>query len=147
MDFMALAYIPEILQPSASFGAPKSLYLIASYPASAHRHQGGNFFMRQIFLAGLGRTADPMRQWMNEIPNDAIIRFHDWFRGERILLTSPNALTEVFVHNAYDFTKPPYFIRLIGGEKIRKFLLLSGLVFGMYVLISETNAMLTTENT
>lgn len=50
---------------------------------------------------------------MNEIPNDGIIRFtgllhHDW-----LLLTDPSSLSEVLVHKAYDYVKPPLMLQFI----------------------------------
>lgn len=69
--------------------------------------------MGQFVLAGLGRTADPMRQWVNEVPNDGMIRFLDIFNAERIPFVSPKALAEVLVHKSYDFIKPPRFTSLL----------------------------------
>lgn len=81
--------------------------------------------MGQFVLAGLGRTADPMRQWVNEVPNDGIILFHDILNFERVLVVSPKALAEVLVHKAYDFKKPPQVAKLLGR------------IFGIGVLLAE----------
>ncbi|CAM1506733.1 Fc.00g063740.m01.CDS01 [Cosmosporella sp. VM-42] len=48
----------------------------------------------------------PMREWVNEIHNDGIIRYRGMFNQERILVCSPKALAEVLVTNNYAFEKP-----------------------------------------
>jgi len=53
-----------------------------------------------------------MRDWVNEIPRDGIIRFLGFFKTERILHASPKARAESLVHKAYDLTKPPQLIKL-----------------------------------
>ncbi|KAF7536605.1 hypothetical protein G7Z17_g13020 [Cylindrodendrum hubeiense] len=48
----------------------------------------------------------PMREWVNEIPNDGLIRYRGLLNQERLLITSPKALAEVLVTNNYAFAKP-----------------------------------------
>ncbi|KAK5637462.1 hypothetical protein RRF57_013178 [Xylaria bambusicola] len=48
----------------------------------------------------------PMERWINEIPNDGLIRFTIAFNAERLLLTSPAVLSEVMVKNVDDWEKP-----------------------------------------
>ncbi len=48
----------------------------------------------------------PMQRWVNEIPNDGLIRYTHLFNAERLLITSPKALGEVLVQKNYDFIKP-----------------------------------------
>ncbi|KAK7427673.1 hypothetical protein QQZ08_005779 [Neonectria magnoliae] len=48
----------------------------------------------------------PMREWVNEVPNDGLIRYRGLFNQERLLITSPKALAEVLVTNNYAFAKP-----------------------------------------
>ncbi|KAH6898781.1 cytochrome P450 [Thelonectria olida] len=48
----------------------------------------------------------PMREWINEIPNDGVIRYRGLFNQERLLIASPKALAEVLVTNNYAFEKP-----------------------------------------
>lgn len=43
---------------------------------------------------------------MDEIPNDGLIRYRGFFNRNSILLTSPQALSEVPVKRPYDFEKP-----------------------------------------
>lgn len=43
---------------------------------------------------------------MDEIPNDGLIRYRGFFNRNNILLTSPQALSEVLVKRPYDFEKP-----------------------------------------
>lgn len=48
----------------------------------------------------------PHRRWINEVPNDGLIRYLNVFNEERLLITSPKALAEVLVTKNYDFDKP-----------------------------------------
>lgn len=57
----------------------------------------------------------PIRRWINEIPHNGLIRYLDFFNRERIAVVGSKALAEVLVHKAYDFVKPPQFIRGIGN--------------------------------
>ena len=52
-----------------------------------------------------------MRKWCDEVPNDGIIRYLDFFNQERLLLVNPKALADVLVHKNYDFIKPPLLVR------------------------------------
>ncbi len=61
----------------------------------------GNFF--PILKAGLGEV---LRAWVDEIPNEGIIRYLYYFNGERLAVVGPTALAEVLVHKSYDFEKP-----------------------------------------
>ena len=47
-----------------------------------------------------------MQEWVNQIPNQGLIRYKGLLNTERILITSPKALGEVLVHKNYDFIKP-----------------------------------------
>ena len=47
-----------------------------------------------------------MRKWVEEVPNDGIIRYLDIFNMERLAIVSPAALGEVLVQKNYDFEKP-----------------------------------------
>ena len=61
----------------------------------------GNFF--PILKAGPGEL---LRAWVDEIPNEGVIRYLDFFNLERLAIVSPAALAEVLVHKSYDFEKP-----------------------------------------
>ena len=47
-----------------------------------------------------------MQEWINQIPNQGLIRYKGTFNKERLLITSPKALGEVLVHKNYEFIKP-----------------------------------------
>jgi hypothetical protein len=47
-----------------------------------------------------------MLKWIQTIPNDGLIRFYVIGNLERVLLTSPKALSELLVTKVYDFEKP-----------------------------------------
>ena len=51
--------------------------------------------------------ADPkvLKKWINEVPNDGMIRFRMLWQQDNIMLTSPKALAEVLVTKSYDFEK------------------------------------------
>lgn len=51
-------------------------------------------------------TGSPQQRWINEIPNEGLIRYLNIFNEERLLVTSPKALAEVLVTKNYDFAKP-----------------------------------------
>ncbi|KAL8664863.1 MAG: hypothetical protein Q9202_002725 [Teloschistes flavicans] len=54
-------------------------------------------------------TGKAQQRWINEIPNDGIIRFLNIFNEEWLLITSVKALAEVLTTNNYDFVKPSMF--------------------------------------
>lgn len=57
----------------------------------------------------------PIRQWINQIPHHGLIRYLDFFNRERVVVVGSKALAEVLVHRAYDFVKPPQFVKGIGN--------------------------------
>lgn len=61
----------------------------------------GNFF--PVLKAGPGEV---LRAWVDEIPEEGIIRYLDFFNLERLATVSPVALAEVLVLKCYDFEKP-----------------------------------------
>ncbi|WEW58119.1 hypothetical protein PRK78_003586 [Emydomyces testavorans] len=52
-----------------------------------------------------GKPGDATRLWVQQIPNDGLLRFYMIGNVERLLPTSPKALAEVLVHKAYDWKK------------------------------------------
>ncbi|GFF60042.1 LOW QUALITY PROTEIN: hypothetical protein IFM46972_11530 [Aspergillus udagawae] len=68
-----------------------------------------------------------MREWINTIPNDGIIRFTTVFNQERLILTSPEALSDALVTHNYDWDKP---------EQMKKGL---GRIVGQGVLLASGN--------
>ncbi|KAJ5825588.1 hypothetical protein N7474_002726 [Penicillium riverlandense] len=62
-----------------------------------------------------------MLEWNKTIPNDGLIRFYGIGNLERVLLTSPKALSELLVTKVYDFEKPEPVrnnLRRVTGEGI-----------------------------
>lgn len=47
-----------------------------------------------------------MQEWAAKLPNDGLIRFYIVGNIERVVLTSPKALSELLVTKVYDFEKP-----------------------------------------
>ncbi|KAI5466428.1 cytochrome P450 [Mariannaea sp. PMI_226] len=48
----------------------------------------------------------PMREWVNGISHNGVIRYRGLLNQERLLIVSPKALAEVLVTNNYAFEKP-----------------------------------------
>ncbi|KAH6674056.1 cytochrome P450 4A12A [Plectosphaerella plurivora] len=59
-------------------------------------------------------TGIPQIDWVNNIPNEGIIRYTGLLNQERLLINSPKALSEVLVTKNYDFEKPSAFRWSIG---------------------------------
>lgn len=55
----------------------------------------------------------PMRDWVQNVPNNGLIRYSVWFQ-QRLLVTTPAALGEVLVTKNYDFVKPWHFRNGLG---------------------------------
>jgi len=51
---------------------------------------------------------------MAEVPNDGLITYRSIFNGDRLLVTSPQAIAEVLVHNSYCYEKPAEERAIIG---------------------------------
>lgn len=64
-----------------------------------------------IFKAASG---EPMREWIETVPNDGLIRYTNWGNMERVLLTNPKTLAEVLSTKNYEFIKPPHFRTALG---------------------------------
>ena len=47
-----------------------------------------------------------MKRWINEVPNNGLIRYTHVFNQERVMPVSPKALSEVLVQKNYEFVKP-----------------------------------------
>lgn len=54
----------------------------------------------------LSMPFDRMAEWIRNVPNEGLIRYYMVGNLERLLLTSPKALSEVLAQKAYDFPKP-----------------------------------------
>ena len=61
----------------------------------------GNFI--PMLKAGPGEV---LRAWVDEIPNEGIIRYLDFFNLECLAKVNPAALAEVLVLKNYDLGKP-----------------------------------------
>lgn len=68
--------------------------------------KGNNFFMGQWFRLNRERLGDPMKEWINEIPNDGLICYRDIFNQEILFVTTADAHREILTTKSYDFEKP-----------------------------------------
>jgi len=53
-------------------------------------------------------------RWVEDVPNDGLIRYFDFFNTERIAIVKPKALAEVLVTKSYMFVKPPQLMKGVG---------------------------------
>ena len=60
-------------------------------------------FLENLRGGGLGVG---LRRWVNEVPNDGLIRYLDMFNLERVAVVKPAALADVLVYQSYCFEKP-----------------------------------------
>ncbi|KAK8048549.1 cytochrome P450 [Apiospora phragmitis] len=75
---------------------------------------GGSFWNGHFAEIAAKPTGIPMREWINTIPNNGLIRYTGMFNQERIMPTSPKALADVLVTRSYDFEKPSQVRNSIG---------------------------------
>ena len=69
-------------------------------------NKGNKFLMGQWARIYAEFAGAPALDYMENIPNDGLIRYLNIFNTERVLPTTPKALAEVLVHKNYDFQKP-----------------------------------------
>lgn len=58
-------------------------------------------------------------KWVTDVPNNGLIYFRGFFYQDRLMLTTPESISEVLVHKTYDFEKPAKvvsFLRLVLGD-------------------------------
>lgn len=97
-----------------------AVWRIIIYPkfVSPLRHlpapSGGSFWNGHASIIMAQPSGHPMREWIDTIPNDGLIRYTNWFNSERVLLTTPKTLAEVLSSKNYEFIKPAHFITIIG---------------------------------
>ena len=89
------------------------------------RLQGGSFFNGQFKRINAEPTGDPHRDWINSIPNEGLMYYTMILNQGRLLITSPQALSEVLTTKSYDFIKP---------QQLRNGL---GRVLGIGILLAE----------
>lgn len=89
-----------------------AVYAVVIYPffLSPLRHlpgpSGGHPILGQWLTIIKEPSGAPLRRWSREIPNDGLIRYRSLFNKERLLLTTPKALSEVLTVKPYDFIRP-----------------------------------------
>lgn len=69
-------------------------------------YQGASFFNGHFGRISKDPSGIPQQEWINEVPNDGLIRYTTLLNSERLLITTPKALGEVLVQKNYDFIKP-----------------------------------------
>lgn len=87
--------------------------------------KGGSFFNGQLKRISAEPTGEPHRDWINSIPNDGLMYYTMILNQGRLLVISPQALSEVLTTKSYDFIKP---------QQLRNGL---GRVLGIGILLAE----------
>ena len=94
----AVLVYPALLSPLRHLPAPK----------------GGNPIFGNTLQARFSKPRGEMsRRWMEEIPNDGLIRFRDLFNGDAVIPTSHAMLKAVVYDNAYDYAKQPRVVEIL----------------------------------
>ncbi|KFA69253.1 hypothetical protein S40285_07421 [Stachybotrys chlorohalonatus IBT 40285] len=57
---------------------------------------------------------DRLVKWINEIPNDGLIRYNGFLNAERILVTTPLGCKEVLQTQGYNYIKLPWALEVMG---------------------------------
>ncbi|KAJ5658370.1 uncharacterized protein N7484_002019 [Penicillium longicatenatum] len=86
---------------------------------------GGHRLHGHVRLIPNERSGIPMQEWINEVPNNGLIRYRMWFNKEEVLVLDPKGLSEVLVQKNHEFAKP---------YRLRKGL---GRILGVGLIIAE----------
>ncbi|KAM3086566.1 hypothetical protein ACMFMG_000698 [Clarireedia jacksonii] len=68
--------------------------------------KGNSWWNGQFGRIAREPTGAPMLEWINEVPNDGIIRYLGILNQERIMVTNAKTLSEVLTTKNYEFIKP-----------------------------------------
>ena len=68
---------------------------------------GGHLIFGQWLKILSEPVGEPHREWINSISNNGIIRYRSRFSEEILMLTSPDALSELFSSQSYTFGRRP----------------------------------------
>jgi cytochrome P450 len=88
---------------------PRFLSPLRDLPTPSDNH----FFTGQTKRIMREVSGMPMRDWVENVPNDGLIRYSVWFQ-ERVLVTDAKTLGEVLVTKNYEFIKPSHFRNGLG---------------------------------
>ena len=102
--------IPKAVEPAPASASADGEFLPSRVAQSNEltqlTYQGASFFNGHFGRISKEPSGIPQREWINEVPNDGLIRYTALLNAERLLVTSPKALGEVLVQKNYDFIKP-----------------------------------------
>ena len=59
-------------------------------------------------------SGEPQKEWILTVPNEGLIRYTSILNQERLMLTTPQALSEVLTQNSYDYIKPAMLTNGVG---------------------------------
>ncbi|KAF2734439.1 cytochrome P450 [Polyplosphaeria fusca] len=95
------------------------IYQLAIYPRllSPLRHlpepKSSRFFTGESFNIFITPSMTTTRKWINETPNDGLIRFRTLWGVDSLMVTSPELLGELLISKAYDYTKRPWLAKVL----------------------------------
>ncbi|CZR50970.1 related to isotrichodermin C-15 hydroxylase (cytochrome P-450 monooxygenase CYP65A1) [Phialocephala subalpina] len=76
--------------------------------------KGGSWWNGHFKEISAKTTGDPQIEWINTIPNDGLIRYLGLLNSERIIVTSPQGLSQVLTTQNYEFIKPSHIAKSLG---------------------------------
>lgn len=103
--WQAILY-PKLFSPLRHLPTPSVSENMYPFSPPTELEKGGTFLNGHFAIIAKEPTGTPHRRWLNEVPNDGLIYYRALLNQERLLITSPQALSEVLTLKSYDFIKP-----------------------------------------
>ena len=109
-------YLSRALAVAIASSACLLLYRVILYPfyLSPLRHlpspKQGPFYKRLL----RENTYEDLVRWVNEIPNNGLIRYYGFFNAERVLVTTSQGCKDVLQTQGYNYIKLPWALEVMG---------------------------------
>lgn len=75
--------------------------------------KGSNYLLGEFMNEFSNPPGEKFRRWIDQIPNDGLLRYRTLFNAEQLVATSPAALKSILSDNSYDYQKPEELIRVL----------------------------------
>lgn len=98
--------ISVILHPIKTYPISISQLYLSSINAALTPIQKRNWLSGNTSSLFLETPYPELREWIKTLPNEGLLRYYIVGNLERVILTSPKALSELLVTKVYDFAKP-----------------------------------------
>src|SRR5690606_9841796 len=59
-------------------------------------------------------TYEQLVEWINQVPNDGLVRYLGFLNAERVLVTTPRGCKEVLQTQGYNYIKLPWALEVMG---------------------------------